>query len=209
MDSDVTCMLKIILIGDSSVGKTNLLTRFVKNEFNQQSKPTIGVDFFSKTVQVDKKSIKAQIWDTAGQERFKSFSSAYYNGSHGAIIVYDITNKDSFENVKSWVQELKTHLEFEKLVVMLIGNKSDLEDKRAVTEEQGRNLSESIEAFFMETSAFKNGAGEVGKAFMVVIEEILNKNPDMTSKSTKGGEKVTGGGTKVDTTDGKKKGGCC
>ena len=181
MDS-VEYLFKVILIGDSSVGKTNLLNRFVKNEFNSQSKPTVGVDFFSKTVTIDKKSVKAQIWDTAGQERFKAFSSAYYNGSHGAIIVYDVTNKDSFENVKNWITELKTHLELGNLVVMLIGNKTDLENQRQVTEEQGRSLAEQLDFFFMETSAMKNSTNEVSKAFMVIIEEILNKNPQLKKK---------------------------
>ena len=197
-------MFKIILIGDSSVGKTNLLTRFVKNEFNSNSKPTIGVDFFSKTVTIDRKLIKAQIWDTAGQERFKAFSSAYYNGSHGAFIVYDITNKESFDNVKNWVTELKMHLEFSNLIVMLVGNKSDMEEKRQVTEEQGRSLAEDFGFFFMETSALRNSNKEVEKAFMVIIEEIMHKNPQV--KKAKDGDKVEIG-RKVDT--GAKKSGCC
>ena len=202
MDS-VEYLFKVILIGDSSVGKTNLLNRFVKNEFNSQSKPTVGVDFFSKTVTIDKKSVKAQIWDTAGQERFKAFSSAYYNGSHGAIIAYDVTNKESFENVKNWITELKTHLELSNLVVMLIGNKTDLENQRQVTEEQGRSLAEQLDFFFMETSAMKNSTNEVSKAFMVIIEEILNKNPQLKKK---GGEKIDLG-KKNEVKDTKK--GCC
>ena len=196
-------LFKVILIGDSSVGKTNLLSRFVKNEFNSQSKPTVGVDFFSKTVTIDKKSVKAQIWDTAGQERFKAFSSAYYNGSHGAIIAYDVTNKESFENVKTWITELRTHLELSNLVVMLIGNKTDLENQRQVTEEQGRSLSEQLDFFFMETSALKNSTNEVSKAFMVIIEEIVNKNPELKKKA---GEKVEFG-KKIEVKDSKK--GCC
>ena len=202
MDS-VEYLFKVILIGDSSVGKTNLLNRFVKNEFNSQSKPTVGVDFFSKTVTIDKKSVKAQIWDTAGQERFKAFSSAYYNGSHGAIIAYDVTNKESFENVKNWITELKTHLELSNLVVMLIGNKTDLENQRQVTEEQGRSLAEQLDFFFMETSAMKNSTNEVSKAFMVIIEEILNKNPQLKKKA---GDKIDLG-KKVEVNDSKK--GCC
>ena len=205
MDGGAEYLFKVILIGDSSVGKTNLLTRFVKNEFNAQSKPTIGVDFFSKTVQIDRKSVKAQIWDTAGQERFKAFSSAYYNGSFGAIIVYDVTNKESFENVKNWISELKTHLDFPKLVVMLIGNKKDMEAQRQVTEEQGRAMAEQLDFFFMETSALKNETNEVSKAFLVIIEEILNKNPDI--KGSQGGDKVEQG-KKIDVKSGNKKG-CC
>ena len=118
--------------------------------------------------------------------------------------MYDVTNKESFDSIKNWVTELKTHLEFNNLVVMLIGNKSDLEDKRQVTEEQGRALAQELDFFFMETSALKNATNEVSKAFMVIIEEILNRNPDVKGKT---GQKVETG-QKVDTKD-KKKGGCC
>ena len=212
MDLDIHHLLKIIVIGDSSVGKTNLLTRFVKNQFSADSKPTIGVDFSTKTVAIDRKNIKVQIWDTAGQERFKAFSSAYYNGSHGAFIVYDITNRDSFENVKTWVTEIKTHLDIKNLVVMLVGNKSDLDTSRAITEEEGRTLAEQYDFFFMETSAKKNESNEVSKAFMVIIEEILQKNPDSPKTGEKGGDRIDVG-SKIDTESGshnkKKSGGCC
>ena len=204
-EPDIQFLFKIILVGDSGVGKTNLLTRFVKNEFQTQSKPTIGVDFFSKTLQIEKKWIKAQIWDTAGQERYKAFSSAYFSGSHGAIIAYDVTNLESFNNVKQWVEELKNHLDFSKIVVMLIGNKSDLGDKRAVSEDQGRALAEDLDFFFMETSAMKNPGNVVNKAFQVIIEEILVRNPEKKKAGGEGGEKM---GKKVDTNDKPKKG-CC
>ena len=203
--NEVHSLFKIILIGSSSVGKTNLLTRFVKNEFNSQARPTVGVDFFSKTVVVERKTVKVQIWDTAGQERFKAFSAGYYQGTHGAIIVYDITNKESFESVRTWVNELKTHLEMENLVVILIGNKSDLEGKREITEDQGRNLAEEYGFFFMETSALKNGSGEVNKAFMVIIEEIMMKTPQ--DKKGKGNEEQLQAGQKISTKPTSK--GCC
>lgn len=152
------------------MGKTNLLTRFVRNEFNIQSKPTIGVDFFSKTVQIKENKIKVQIWDTAGQERYKAFSSAYYNGSNGAIITYDVTNRDSFDNVKTWIQELRNHLELEQLTMMLIGNKTDLDELRQVQTAEAADFARKHSLFFMETSALMNNAGEVAKAFMTVIE---------------------------------------
>lgn len=146
------------------------MTRFVRNEFNLQSKPTIGVDFYSKTVEIDENWIKAQIWDTAGQERFKAFSSAYYNGAHGAIIVYDISKRETFDNVENWLKEIKTHLNPEDTVQMLIGNKSDLSDKRQVQLDEGQELAEKHDLFFMETSALKNEGGEVSNSFMCVIE---------------------------------------
>ena len=206
MDLDIQHLFKIIVIGDSSVGKTNLLSRFVKNQFSSDSKPTIGVDFATKTVSIDRKNIKVQVWDTAGQERFKAFSSAYYNGSHAAIVVYDITNRESYENVKNWVLELKTHLDIKNLVVMLIGNKSDLDSTRVITEEEGRALAEEFDFFFMETSAKKNEANEVSKAFMVIIEEVLQRNPESPQKT---GDRIEAGSNKVDTNTKKEKGGCC
>ena len=178
----------------------------MKNQFSSDSKPTIGGDFATKTVSIDRKNIKVQVWDTAGQERFKAFSSAYYNGSHAAIVVYDITNRESYENVKNWVLELKTHLDIKNLVVMLIGNKSDLDSTRVITEEEGRALAEEFDFFFMETSAKKNEANEVSKAFMVIIEEVLQRNPESPQKT---GDRIEAGTTKVDTNTKKEKGGCC
>ena len=161
------------------MGKTNLLTRFVRNEFSIQSKPTIGVDFFSKTVEISKNKIKVQIWDTAGQERYKAFSSAYYNGANGAIITYDVTNRESFDNVKNWIQELKNHLSLDDTVVMLIGNKTDLDELRQVQTNEGGDFAKRNNFFFMETSALMNNSGEVPKAFMIVIEgkPLLSRNP--------------------------------
>merc|ERR1711968_199013 len=101
-------LFKVVLIGDSGVGKSNLLTRFTRDEFKQDSKSTIGVEFATQTIQVDKKTVKAQIWETAGQERYRAITSAYYRGAVGALLVYDITKKQTFENVKEmWLEELK------------------------------------------------------------------------------------------------------
>ena len=146
------------------------MTRFVRDEFNLQSKPTIGVDFYSKTVEIKEEIVKAQIWDTAGQERFKAFSSAYYNGAHGAVIVYDISKRETFDNVESWLGEIKTHLNPDDTIQMLIGNKSDLEEQRQVQLDEGRELAEKNGIFFMETSALRNTDDEVSRAFMTVIE---------------------------------------
>ena len=177
-EEDFQFLFKIILIGDTAVGKTNLLTRFERNEFNRNSKPTIGVDFYSKTTTIDESLIKAQIWDTAGQERYKAFSSAYYNGAHGVIIVYDITKKESFNNVINWLNEIKAHLSEENIVVMLIGNKSDLVENREIMPEEGESMARENGMFFCETSAQENYNDMVGKAFNIVIEEIYKNSPD-------------------------------
>merc|ERR1711990_489355 len=109
MGDEYDFLFKVVLIGDSGVGKSNLLTRFTRDEFKQDSKSTIGVEFATQTIQVDKKNIKAQIWDTAGQERYRAITSAYYRGAVGALLVYDITKSESYENVQKWLKELRDH----------------------------------------------------------------------------------------------------
>merc|ERR1712072_773134 len=119
-------LFKVVLIGESGVGKSNLLTRFTRDEFKKDSKSTIGVEFATQTIQVDKKTIKAQIWDTAGQERYRAITSAYYRGAVGALLVYDITKMSTFENVKeTWLAELRQNAE-SSIIIMLVGNKKDL-----------------------------------------------------------------------------------
>ena len=133
---DYDALLKIVLIGDSGVGKSNLLSRFVKNEFNLESKTTIGVEFATKNIQTDSgQHLKAQIWDTAGQERFRAVASTYYRGAVGAMIVYDITKYKSFEGVEKWYEELKQYAD-DGIKVMLVGNKTDLKKLREVKTEE-------------------------------------------------------------------------
>ncbi|KDP45261.1 hypothetical protein JCGZ_15126 [Jatropha curcas] len=162
-------LFKIVLIGDSAVGKSNLLSRFARNEFDSNSKATIGVEFQTQVVDIDGKEIKAQIWDTAGQERFRAVTSAYYRGAVGALIVYDITRRTSFDSVKRWLEELSTHCDT-AVARMLVGNKCDLENIREVSVEEGKSLAEEESLFFMETSALDST--NVQTAFEVVIREI-------------------------------------
>lgn len=126
----------VVLIGDSGVGKSNLLLRFTKNDFLMESKSTIGVEFATRTLKVSGKTIKAQIWDTAGQERYRAITSAYYRGAVGALLVYDITKKQTFDNTERWLTELREHAD-EDIVILLVGNKSDLRHIRAVSTEEG------------------------------------------------------------------------
>ncbi|CAF2123797.1 unnamed protein product [Brassica napus] len=164
-------LFKIVIIGDSAVGKSNLLTRYARNEFNPNSKATIGVEFQTQSMIIDGKEVKAQIWDTAGQERFRAVTSAYYRGAVGALVVYDITRSSTFENVGRWLDELNTHSDT-TVAKMLIGNKCDLESIRAVSVEEGKGLAESQGLFFMETSAL--GSTNVKTAFEMVIREIYS-----------------------------------
>ncbi|KAJ0258424.1 Ras-related protein RABA5c [Hirschfeldia incana] len=174
MSDDERCeeyLFKIVIIGDSAVGKSNLLTRYARNEFNPNSKATIGVEFQTQSMLIDGKEVKAQIWDTAGQERFRAVTSAYYRGAVGALVVYDITRTSTFENVGRWLDELNTHSDT-TVAKMLIGNKCDLESIRAVSVEEGKSLAESQGLFFMETSALDST--NVNTAFEMVIREIYS-----------------------------------
>ena len=125
-EGDYDVLLKLVMIGDSGVGKTNILSRYLNNEFSLTSKATVGVEFGSTIVKKNGKLIKLQIWDTAGQERYKSITSAYYKGAKGAFVVYDITNKKTFKNIDKWIVELKANGN-QDILVILIGNKLDLE----------------------------------------------------------------------------------
>ncbi|CAH1448518.1 unnamed protein product [Lactuca virosa] len=168
-DDDYDYLYKVVLIGDSGVGKSNLLSRFSKNEFSLDSKSTIGVEFATRSIRVDDKTIKGQIWDTAGQERYRAITSAYYRGTVGALIVYDITRKVTFYNIERWLKELREHTD-QNIVIMLVGNKADLGHLRAVTTDEAKAFSERENVFFMETSALESL--NVEKAFTEVLTQI-------------------------------------
>ncbi|EYU43360.1 hypothetical protein ABFS83_08G136900 [Erythranthe nasuta] len=170
-DEDYDYLFKVVLIGDSGVGKSNLLSRFTKNEFSQQSKSTIGVEFATRSIQVDDKVVKAQIWDTAGQERYRAITSAYYRGAVGALLVYDVTRNVTFENVERWLKELRGHTDA-NIVIMLVGNKADLRHLRAVPTEKAKAFAEKENTFFMETSALE--ALNVENSFTEVLTQIYH-----------------------------------
>ena len=130
-ESNYDYLFKVVLIGDSGTGKSNLLSRFTRNEFSLDSRSTIGVEFATRSINLDGKTIKAQIWDTAGQERYRAITSAYYRGAVGALLVYDIAKHSTYINVSRWLKELRDHAD-SNIVVMLVGNKSDLKHLRAV-----------------------------------------------------------------------------
>ena len=135
-------LFKVVMIGDSGVGKSNLLMRYTKGDFNIESKTTIGVEFATKKVQtLDGKKVKAQIWDTAGQERYRAITSAYYRGAVGALLVYDTTNAQSFKNMAEWLRQLKQFAD-SNIVILLVGNKTDLKDRREVRKEDAAQYAD-------------------------------------------------------------------
>ncbi|KAE9600233.1 hypothetical protein Lal_00045539 [Lupinus albus] len=170
-DEECDYLFKCVLIGDSGVGKSNLLSRIAKDEFHLDSKPTIGVEFAYRNIKIKDKLIKAQIWDTAGQERFRAITSSYYRGALGAMLVYDITRRTTFVNVRKWLHELRES-ENEDMLVIIVGNKSDLGQSREVEKEEGEVFAKTKGLCFMETSAMQNL--NVEEAFLQMITNIHN-----------------------------------
>ncbi|PKA51666.1 Ras-related protein RIC2 [Apostasia shenzhenica] len=194
-EDDYDYLFKVVLIGDSGVGKSNLLSRFTKNEFSLESKSTIGVEFATRSLNVDGKVIKAQIWDTAGQERYRAITSAYYRGAAGALLVYDVTRHATFANAERWLRELRDHTD-PNIVVMLIGNKSDLRHLVAVSTDDGKAFAEKESLYFTETSALE--ATNVEKAFAevltqiyrIAIKKIIDTGDDVATGVLSRGEKI-------------------
>ncbi|KAJ8643551.1 hypothetical protein MRB53_005299 [Persea americana] len=189
-------VFKIVLIGDSAVGKSQLLARFARHEFSLDSKATIGVEFQTRTLAIDKKTVKAQIWDTAGQERYRAVTSAYYRGAVGAMLVYDMTKRPSFDHVARWLEELRGHAD-KNIVIMLIGNKSDLGTLRAVPTEDAKEFAERENLFFMETSALE--ATNVETSFQNILTEIYRivSKKALSANEEEGGKSALLKGTKI------------
>lgn len=171
-------LFKLLLIGDSGVGKTCLLFRFSEDSFNTTFISTIGIDFKIRTIELDGKRVKLQIWDTAGQERFRTITTAYYRGAMGIMLVYDICNEKSFENIKNWIRNIEEHASSD-VEKMILGNKCDMTDRRQVSKDRGEKLAIDYGVKFLETSA-KSGVN-VEEAFYTMGRDILH---NLSSKST-------------------------
>ncbi|KAL5728891.1 WD40 repeat protein [Ranunculus cassubicifolius] len=172
MSSEYDYLFKLLLIGDSGVGKSCLLLRFADDSYLESYISTIGVDFKIRTVEQDGKTMKLQIWDTAGQERFRTITSSYYRGAHGIIIVYDVTDQESFNNVKTWLSEINRYAS-DHVNKLLVGNKCDMTSNKVISYETGKALADEMGIPFLETSA-KN-ATNVEQAFMTMTSEIKNR----------------------------------
>jgi len=184
MNSEYDYLFKLLLIGDSGVGKSCLLLRFADDTYTESYISTIGVDFKIRTIELDGKTIKLQIWDTAGQERFRTITSSYYRGAHGIIVVYDVTDEESFNNVKTWLNEINRYAN-ENVNKLLVGNKSDLTSKKVVDHATAKAFADEIGIPFLETSA--KSAENVEQAFMRMAQEIkkqMASQPAMNKPNT-------------------------
>jgi small GTP-binding protein len=162
-------MFKLLIVGESGVGKTCMLLRFAENMFEGAYLSTIGVDFKVKNIEVDGKTVKLQIWDSAGQERFRNITSSYYRNCSGIIIVYDVTSRDSFDKVTDWIQEVRRYVPTVPLII--VGNKCDLLEQRQVTTESGKEFSQRHGIIFLETSAKDNT--NIDSAFQELTKKLI------------------------------------
>ncbi|KAK6759148.1 hypothetical protein RB195_016392 [Necator americanus] len=202
MNPEYDYLFKLLLIGDSGVGKSCLLLRFADDTYTESYISTIGVDFKIRTIELDGKTIKLQIWDTAGQERFRTITSSYYRGAHGIIVVYDITDQESFNNVKQWLQEIDRYA-CENVNKLLVGNKCDLTAKRAVETQAAKDYADQLGIPFLETSA--KSSTNVEQAFLTMASEIKSRMGPVQGAGGAPAVRITGSQPVQD----KKSGGCC
>ena len=176
-------IFKVLLLGNSDVGKSSLILRYVDQVWSDTFVPTIGVDFKVKTLEIENKQIKMQIWDTAGQERFRNVISSYFRGSHGIFLIYDITNGDSFKNLENWLIEIEKNAS-QNVLKILIGNKSDLVDDREIKTEEGQAFANRNGMKFIETSAKMNtNVNEAFETLAKLMMEFSNEKKTLTTKN--------------------------
>ena len=170
MTSEQSTIFKILTIGESGVGKTCILRRFVENKFLKSHLATIGIDFKTKTINIKNKEIKLKIWDTAGQERFHNITQQYYKDADGIVLVYDVTDEASYDKIRDWMDQIISNTPKDTISLVLLGNKCDFEE-RSVTEEQGKKLAEELKICYFETSAL-TGQG-INEAFEQLAKDIM------------------------------------
>ncbi|CAM9659804.1 unnamed protein product [Ectocarpus sp. 6 AP-2014] len=201
-ESPFDMQIKLLMIGDSGVGKTCLLLRYANDSFSQTFITTIGIDFKIKNIDLDSKRIKLQIWDTAGQERFRTITTSYFRGAQGILLVYDVTDKKSFNSIRNWVAQIQQHADV-AVNKILIGNKCDMDEDREVSREEGAQLAAEYGIQFFETSA-KNDIN-VEKGFITIAREVKDRlMADGPNTGSRGSNSVT-----LNTSPSKKKTSCC
>ena len=210
-ETNYELLYKVIIIGDTNVGKSNILTRYLKDEFSSNTKSTVGVELGIKFLKIKNIKAKIQIWDTAGQERYKAITSSYFKGSNGCFIVYDITNEASFDNVEKWYEQIQSETSKE-IPIVLVGNKCDLEDERKVPIEKGKEKAQNLNCAFFETSALKKI--NIDKIFEELVNNIYektggNKNDDDINVELVKDDKAVNLNEVKNGENEKKKGGCC
>ena len=180
-------MFKILLLGDSGVGKSCIIIRYIENNFSTNLMNSIGVDFKLKNIQIDNKNIKLQIWDTAGQERFRTITTSYYKGAHAILIVFDLTDRESFEHVRNWMADIDKFAK-EGVYRILVGNKCDLENSRKVRKEEGNEIANKYGIKYIETSAKETT--NIDDLFESTAKHLLSKQVNNTTlgKGTQGGK---------------------
>ena len=199
MTSEPTMTFKILTIGESGVGKTCVLRRFVENKFLKNHLATIGIDFKTKTLNINNQEIKLKIWDTAGQERFRNITTQYYKGADGIVLVYDVTDESSYEKIRDWMEQILSNTQQEEIGLVLLGNKCDMEP-RVVTEDMGKKMAEELKISYYETSAL-TGQG-IREAFEELTMDIMKKRGVSEGGNT--------GGVELNSKKKKKeKGDCC
>ncbi|PKI83363.1 ras GTPase [Malassezia vespertilionis] len=205
LSPDYDYLFKLLLIGDSGVGKSCLLLRFADDTYTESYISTIGVDFKIRTIELEGKTVKLQIWDTAGQERFRTITSSYYRGAHGIIVVYDITDEATFTNVKQWLQEIERYA-CEGVNKLLVGNKADLGSSRAVEYEAAKQFADGLNIPFLETSA--KDATNVEQAFLTMAKQIKDRMGATAMQNNAAGKSTlkVGQGQNLQASQG---GGCC
>ena len=196
---------KLVFLGEQSVGKTSLITRFMYDTFDGNYQATIGIDFLSKTMYLDDRTVRLQLWDTAGQERFHTITSSYYRGAHGIIVVYDVTDEPTFANVKQWLQEIERYA-CEGVNKLLVGNKADLTSSKAVDFDAAKQLADELGIPFLETSA--KDATNVEQAFLTMAKQIKDRMGVSAMQNGSAGKSSlkVGQGQSVQPTN---NGGCC
>ncbi|KAI9144995.1 P-loop containing nucleoside triphosphate hydrolase protein [Paraphysoderma sedebokerense] len=204
MNPEYDYLFKLLLIGDSGVGKSCLLLRFADDTYTESYISTIGVDFKIRTIELEGKTVKLQIWDTAGQERFRTITSSYYRGAHGIIVVYDVTDQETFNNVKNWLQEIDRYA-VEGVNKLLVGNKSDLVGKKVVDYNTAKEYADELKIPFLETSA--KDSTNVEQAFLTMAKQIKDRMGSQTPAAGAAGKKTVdiGGAQAVP----QPSGGCC